>query len=156
MASLARDTSIPEVTRNRAMMREGSTRLRKAIYAHFGVDLPKSVRPPITIKEFKLEPYVPLFGELLLSVVADEFNMTPQELKGDSRVAEFVEARALVADVLRHRKWSYPRIGRLLDRDHSTVINLLEKLPVYLRRSEQCQAVHAALAKYRVNAEDVA
>lgn len=156
MASLAKDTTIPEVTRNRAMMREGSTRLRKAIYDHFGVDLPKPAPRPISIKSFKLEAHVPLFGELLLSVVASEYGLTPQEMKGPSRLPEFVEARALVADVLRHRNWSYPRIGRLLQRDHSTIINLIEKMPIYRARSKGCAEIYDALAKYRTPAEDVA
>lgn len=40
-----------------------------------------------------------------------------------------VEARRIVARFLRQRGWSYPAIGRYLQRDHTTVMSLLGARP---------------------------
>lgn len=39
---------------------------------------------------------------------------------------EFVEVRRLMAVYLREHGWSWPRIGKFLERDHSAVMNLVK------------------------------
>lgn len=64
--------------------------------------------------------------ELLTKLAARE-SMTVDELRRDDRRQEIVDARARVATSLRMSGLSYIRIGRLLHRDHSTVINLVRR-----------------------------
>ena len=75
---------------------------------------------------------LPLTGKQLVQAVADEFDISYGELIGECRKGYIVCARAVVANILRLRGWSYPRIGRLIgDRDHSTAINLVNKFDRY-------------------------
>jgi len=149
MLSLAglRNEGIPEDTAFRMMSRHGSELLRAAIYRHF--DLPVPGKQKVRIASTRLEPHQPAFGSLLLGVVAKEYGLTVAQALEKDRSTERVEVRALVADVLKGRGWSYPQIGRLLSLDHSTVINLVRRVPAYCERSERFAAVHAALDQYR-------
>jgi hypothetical protein len=51
--------------------------------------------------------------------------MTMADLRAPSRKRELVEVRRIVAIYLRQRGCSLPEIGRVLNRDHSTVLHLL-------------------------------
>lgn len=55
-----------------------------------------------------------------------ESNENLARLRSYNRDAPIVECRRKVAALLRDRGWSYPRIGRFLGRDHSSVISLLD------------------------------
>lgn len=77
--------------------------------------------------------------------VADMFGLTADELTGPSRKSVNVNARAVVARILRDRGISYPRIGRLIGRtDHSTAIHIVSNFDVYCRRDPR-----VALAYHR-------
>lgn len=54
--------------------------------------------------------------------VAHIFGVTADRLRGPGRREEIVAARHAVFLVLRRRGMSYPLIGKLLRKDHSTVI----------------------------------
>lgn len=61
----------------------------------------------------------------LLASVAMKHSTTIDDICSRDRRMEKVDARRVVAVVLKARGWSYPRIGRLLGgRDHSTIMNL--------------------------------
>lgn len=47
------------------------------------------------------------------------------EMLGRGRAHRLVRARAILAHELRARGWSFPRIGRTINRDHTSVINLI-------------------------------
>lgn len=51
--------------------------------------------------------------------------MSRAELNRDDRRPHIVQIRRKVATFLREAGWSLPRIGRFLERDHSTVMSLL-------------------------------
>lgn len=73
--------------------------------------------------------------DIILGSVAESFDLTVRELLGKSRATDVVNARSVVAHILRDRGLSYDRIGKLLgDRDHSTIINALSKFDIYTRR----------------------
>jgi chromosomal replication initiation ATPase DnaA len=69
-----------------------------------------------------------VFDELL-SNVAEAFALPPEEVLTNSRVVELVEARWVIAYVLRtNRRMSLPAIGRRLGRDHTTVMHGLREI----------------------------
>lgn len=51
--------------------------------------------------------------------------VTMTELRCSDRTPEMVDVRRAVAVYLRRHRWSLERIGRYLDRDHTTVRHLL-------------------------------
>jgi len=67
----------------------------------------------------------------LAAMVADEFDTTVPDLKGKSRYREHVHARAILIRVCLDRKWSHAKIGKFLDRDHSTIANSRKQFPIY-------------------------
>jgi chromosomal replication initiation ATPase DnaA len=79
-------------------------------------------------------------SKALIRAVAFELGLTVDDITGKSRIMRNVEARAVVAKLLKERdvkRYSYPVIGRILgNRDHSTIINLLDKFDIYCRRNQ--------------------
>lgn len=65
------------------------------------------------------------FREVLASVSAQTY-VTPREILGKSRVREIAHARQLTCSILRSDGMSYPRIGRMMGLDHSTVRHACE------------------------------
>lgn len=59
----------------------------------------------------------------LVSAACHLFGVTEGDLRGDSRQTEIVSARRAIIKVLAEQVgWSYPRIGVLIDKDHSTAL----------------------------------
>ena len=63
-----------------------------------------------------------------------------RDILGLSRLPLHVEARALVVRALRKQGLSYPRIGRRIGRDHSTVIFLDRNVEAYAARNPKVAA----------------
>ena len=82
-----------------------------------------------------VNPRRPLFPREVIADVASLFRITAEDITGGDRHAHFIDARATVAKILHSRDLSYPHIGRILNRDHSTVINLLSKIERYKARN---------------------
>jgi len=61
--------------------------------------------------------------------VAEQFGLTVEQLRGLGRSQPLVEARAACIAIFRRRGMSYPMIARVIKRDHSSIINLFNKLP---------------------------
>lgn len=61
----------------------------------------------------------------VLEAAAAAFEVTVEELLGRGRTRQLVAARAATAWVLHREGWSQVKIGRLLERDHTTIGNLL-------------------------------
>jgi chromosomal replication initiator protein len=62
-----------------------------------------------------------------ISAVAEYFDLSRADLTGTNRGAIYVDARAVVAVVMRERGLSFPQIGKFLNRHHTSIINLIAK-----------------------------
>lgn len=81
------------------------------------------------------------FFYIALDIIAERNNTTPQLILSKSRVTRVSFARQLLCHVTYQRtKMSYPDIGELIDRDHSTVIHA-DQLMVK-RRAENPEFAH--------------
>ena len=60
--------------------------------------------------------------------IATRHGMTVDAMKGHSREARFAKARWEVMVALRDEGFSMPRIGRILNRDHTTVLHGLRRM----------------------------
>src|SRR5881296_1810561 len=67
--------------------------------------------------------------EAELAAIAEAADVTLGELRGPSRDWRIVEVRHVAAAYLRSHGLSLVAIGRLLGRDHTTVLNLLHGKP---------------------------
>lgn len=120
----------------------------------------RGLYPLTRIKPDKPRPEVtrPIFGEALgqgiIRMTAAAFNMPVERLKGRSRRKEVVHARAVAIKLLYDLKWgdgsrrfSYPQIGRMLGRDHSTIIHSLTCFDIYCRQSDDVREIYAELSE---------
>jgi chromosomal replication initiator protein len=74
-----------------------------------------------TAPEMEMERATP--ARRLLVVVAEHYDVTVADLTGPSRRRDILRPRRVAMYLLRdHLHLTYPSIGRLLHRDHSTVV----------------------------------
>lgn len=66
-----------------------------------------------------------LFADLIVAVAA-AFDMTPEDITGLKRHRIYADARTALAQILKTRGSSYPMIGRRMNRDHSSIVHLLQ------------------------------
>ena len=79
----------------------------------------------------------PLDLETLVHGIARRHGTSWDEMKSPTRIASVVAARMALYRVLREHGWSYPSIGRLLNRDHTTVMSAIKGRPRKARTEEQ-------------------
>ncbi|ABD27445.1 hypothetical protein Saro_3010 [Novosphingobium aromaticivorans DSM 12444] len=84
----------------------------------------------VTVKKRpRLFAKVTVPSNVALKKVADALRISEAEILSGSRFAETVDARSVVAEIMLRQGMSYPRVGRRLNRDHSSIINLHRKFP---------------------------
>lgn len=81
------------------------------------------------------KPQRPRLGSDVIREVAKMFFITPEDITGTNRSQLYVEARCAVALILRDRGVSFPQIGRFMNRDHSTIINLFKNAEKRVHRN---------------------
>lgn len=75
-------------------------------------------------------------AEQVIEAVGAVFELSYGEITGSIQTDEYVDARAVASWLLKKRGWSLSQIGRAMGgRDHATISNLLNRMPVYLNRS---------------------
>ena len=91
-------------------------------------------------------------SQRLIKQVCAMLEIPERDFRSDSRSCGHVHARAVVAVLLRDRNteesslYSFPVIAKIIGRkDHSTVINLVDKWPTYCRINPNLFAVYKAL-----------
>ena len=85
-----------------------------------------------------------LIGDLL-DRAARAFLITRDDLISQTRAMQFVYARAVVAKVLRERGMSFPQIGKHMNRDHSSIKNLVDTWEKKAKRCPDMVRVFEAL-----------
>ena len=71
----------------------------------------------------------------LVKKVSQLMNISAEDVLSRSHETAAVEARCVVASVLRRRGQSLQKIGRRLGRDHSSIKHLIDNLPKYAARN---------------------
>ena len=104
-----------------------------------------AARKGLAFKLAPIETDIAFSGDVI-KYVADRFKIKPADIIGKNRSQGFVCARAVVAYALRQRGKSYPWIGRLLNRDHSTIINLVDTFEDRAKRNPIMLTVAERLA----------
>lgn len=67
--------------------------------------------------------------ERVVNIVADFYRIPAEDILGEARAVEVVEARQVAIWICRAAYlWDYASIGRLFQRDHTTVINGIRHL----------------------------
>lgn len=88
----------------------------------------------------------PRIGTEVIREVAEIFKIQPSDIVGRDRSQIYVDARCAVTLIMRERGLSYPQIGRFMDRDHSSIVNLTKKAA---RRIERNPLILVALERLR-------
>lgn len=78
-------------------------------------------------------------ADWILCVTADYFGLKAHAIMSKRRTADVVQARQVVMYLIRTRlKLSYPRIGEILDRDHSSVMHGYKKIQADMTEGSDC------------------
>lgn len=91
------------------------------------------------------------YPELVLAFAANAFGVAQIDILSRRRNADFVRARAFVVWALRSLgvARSYPKIGMVLERDHSSIIHLHQKaIRLRLEDKEFAQACHRIISLF--------
>jgi len=56
-----------------------------------------------------------------------KYEMEYEDLLGKVKIQRYVDARAELSRILRRRGLSYPQIGKVINRDHTSIIHLVRK-----------------------------
>lgn len=84
----------------------------------------------------------PVDAQALLSGVARDFGLSMVEIQGPVRCKELMGPRSVVARILRERGRSYPTIGRLMHRDHTSIMNCVDRFDVYARQDPRVNEIY--------------
>lgn len=60
-----------------------------------------------------------------LEELCEQVGFTPSEITGSSRVRELVDARQFIAGYYRDCGFSFPQIGEMLNRNHTSICHLI-------------------------------
>ena len=94
----------------------------------------ESVKPMINTKSGIKE----INEEKLVQVVANYYNLTDSQIKSKSRISQIALARQIAMYLCRSIcGTSYAQIGKLFNRDHSTVMTAVEKVGNMLKTDQQ-------------------
>jgi chromosomal replication initiator protein len=85
---------------------------------------------------------------VLLARVCEHFEITMTELLSKDRHAHIADARHVAAWLLRETGLSYPSIGKVLERDHTTIMHSVRKVEREIasepRAAETLRRLHSA------------
>lgn len=82
----------------------------------------------------------------VIEQVAEAFGIVPADITGTNRNGHFVEARTVAIVILRDRlELSFAEIGRMMLRDHSSVLHLYRRWPDKRERDPNLASVVTAL-----------
>lgn len=86
----------------------------------------------------------------IMKAAADLFDMSVAELDSPARFSYIMPARFAVYKALHLRGWTYSRIGRLLGKDHSTIMYGVSRADYMIERDEEYAAQVLHLASMRL------
>lgn len=86
----------------------------------------------------------------IIKASADLFDLSAQELESQSRMSYLMPARFAIYKALHMRGWAYSRIGKLLGKDHSTIIYGISRADYMIERDEEYAARVLHLASMRL------
>lgn len=66
-----------------------------------------------------------MIGFRLIQDLAEQHRVTVRDLLGPSKEERLVFVRAKIAHALRRHGYSFPRIGRVMKRDHTSIVHLV-------------------------------
>lgn len=93
-----------------------------------------------TSKTVKLSP------EKIISVVAEHYKLTTADLKGSSRLKDIAQARQIAIYLTREiNQLSFPSIGNLFSKKHSTIIYSYEKMKEEVQKNYNLAATVSEL-----------
>lgn len=76
---------------------------------------------------------------------AAEFGVPTEVILEHTRISNYVNARHVVAWLLRRDDWTYPEIGAAMGRDHTTIIHAVKRVERRADLLEAALAIHDEL-----------
>jgi len=89
----------------------------------------------------QVTPRVTATAKDVIRTVATELQLCPDMIAGAKRFMPLVRARAAVSVILHRNGMGYSQIGRRLNRDHSSIMHLVEQFPAYAARDARLERI---------------
>lgn len=89
-----------------------------------------------------------------VKAAAEMFHIHPRDLVGPYRYGFLLPARFALSKALRTRGWTLPAIGRLVNRDHTTIIYQIERAEYYMERDPGYAAKIQALVDLKIELDE--
>lgn len=110
----------------------------------------------------KLIPTPTYTAKAIVSQVADKYGLTFEDIIGRKRTWNLLPARLVALDEvnLKFPQWSTPQLGRLFNRDHSTIVYTLQKIRILKEKELWPPVIKSLKASQRIefmksHAEDI-
>ncbi len=91
----------------------------------------------------------------ILTSVCENHNITLNELLSPRRNRKFVLARKECARILRENGLSYPKIGKIMNRDHSSIVHLIKPTPSHKPKRGYVETMPSVLLKLNCKEQTV-
>lgn len=88
-----------------------------------------------------------------VKAAAEMFHVHPRDLIGPYKFHFLLLPRFALSKALRLRGWTLPRIGRLVNRDHTTVMYQIKQAEMHMERDAGYAAKVKALAELKIEYE---
>ena len=90
-----------------------------------------------------------------VKAAAEMFCVHPRDLTGPYKFQFLLLPRFALSKALRMRGWTLPRIARLVNRDHTTVMYQIKQAELHMSRDAGYAAKVNALAELQIDLEPV-
>lgn len=81
--------------------------------------------------------------EIIITTVCAQSNITPAELLSHQRDKRLVTARKQCARALRSINLSFPKIAKIMNRDHSSIVHYIKPTPSHMPKRGFIEVVDA-------------
>lgn len=88
----------------------------------------------------------------IVSAVAEQFKITPDDILGDGRARVFVLARSVAVKLMSEvtfatgeRRFSLTKIGQIMNRDHSTISHSIQQFSMRIERYPAMREIYEGL-----------
>ncbi len=127
---------------------EGTVKKMKALNELMGKPITSELAEEAIRDVYKESPGLNPTPDLIMKEVAKYYNISADKLSSANRSREMVQPRQVAMYLVRHlTNYSLPEIGKVFERDHSTVLHSINKIEEYLTSTSDMKNIIDDLKK---------
>lgn len=117
-------------------------------YIHLQAAIKSAKQQSRTNRDFRLSENVALAHRIML-IVSEYYRISIEDLRGESRLMKYKTARQIAQDLIRQKaKLPVIKIGKLFNRDHSTIVHSCKTVADLRRFDKYFEAEYKEIESY--------